>query len=387
MADQYYDLRQRMAAQAAFGGSISITSSPNEHILEIANRLSKDGKRGVDVFEVTSEVNSNSPYSVSPSNVLGVLRDKGWKLDGASNAILPPNFRNKTPKVKVEWNSVILPEDKKEQIQAAISQVKHESTIFEKWGFGDIFEKGTAVSLIFWGVPGTGKTLTAQALADQLNMELKAYSTAEIESSEPGGAERAIKQIFAHAKEKEKEEIVLFDECDSLLADRNEVGVILGAQINALLTEIERFSGVIIFTTNRLGKLDAALERRITTKVEFEFPKEEHRHAIWKRMVPKKAPLENDVSFESLAKFPIAGGNIKNAVLNAARQAAYAGLKKIPQELFIKAAEKEIESITSFSDAHQKNPHTYQGNYINKSEGGLTVARGGYNGIPKGYFT
>jgi len=139
--------------------------------------------------------------------------------------------------------------------------------------------------------------------------------------------------------------------------DRNEVGPILAAQVNALLTEIERFDGIIVFTTNRLGKLDPALERRITTKVEFEFPDKEQRLAIWKRMIPKKAPLGKQVSLEKLADYPLTGGNIKNAVLNAARMCAYEKKKSITQKYFVDAIEKEIQSIQSFVSEYESNTH------------------------------
>lgn len=189
----------------------------------------------------------------------------------------------------VSIQSVVIAPQKRQQILAAISQPQHTEKIFTEWGFEEVFEKGTAVSLLFYGVPGTGKTLTAQAIADELGMELKILGTADIESSEPGGAERSIRAFFkeaqkkydAHAKNpKTKAQILLFDECDSLLTDRNSIGVILAAQVNCLLTELEKYKGVVIFTTNRLGKLDPAFERRVTAKIEFEFPNEDPRQ-LW----------------------------------------------------------------------------------------------------------
>jgi SpoVK/Ycf46/Vps4 family AAA+-type ATPase len=281
---------------------------------------------------------------------------------------------------------VIISENKKQEILSAISQAKHHDKIFEEWGFKDVFEKGTAITLLFWGIPGTGKTLTAQAIADHLGSKLKTYSTAEIETSEPGGAERNIKEIFARNKPKgKKKSVILFDECDSLLMDRNEVGAILGAQVNTLLTEIEKFDGILIFTTNRLGKLDPALERRISAKIEFEFPNEEQRLAIWKRMIPGKAPIHDDVDWISLSKFRLAGGHIKNAVLNAARSAAYAELEHIKMEHFVSASEKELKAIEAFLDEYNKNVH--QHNYGKRSDfgqgDGLSVSKKALMGMKK----
>lgn len=301
-------------------------------------------------------------------------------------------------KKKVAFESVILPEKIVDQIKAAISQEEYQSLIFEKWGFGEIFEKGTAISLLFHGVPGTGKTLMAQAIADYYGQDLRILGPADIETSEPGGAERTIRKIFQIATsrillkrgyaESEVSEVLgvdisddpaeiqnpmtgeitkippdqryhgkpqtlLFDECDSLLVDRSAVGHIMGAQVSALLTELERFEGVIIFTTNRIGILDPAMERRITAIIEFPFPDKTTRLSIWKRMIPKQAPLDESVNLEKLAEFPMPGGNIKNAVLNAARAAAYGKQDKITQDNFVQAINKELEGIQQFASSSE----------------------------------
>lgn len=271
----------------------------------------------------------------------------------------PPQPAQQTA-TTVSLDSVVLSDEKREEIKAAISQVHNGQLIFDTWGFAEVFEKGTAVTLLFYGVPGTGKTLMAQAIANELRADLKVYGMAEIGSSEPGGSERFIKKIFATAKDffktSRRQQVILFDECDALLYDRNKVGVILGAQINALLTEIERHEGIIVFTTNRIGTLDPALERRIAAKVEFPFPDGEQREAIWKRMIPSKAPIADDVDFGQLATFPLAGGNIKNAVMNAARMAAYKKSDSITMENFLVAIEREVNSQQAFN---QKSPGDY----------------------------
>lgn len=304
--------------------------------------------------------------------------------------------------MKVQLSSVIISEEKIDQIKAAISQLEHHKMIFEEWGFEDVFEKGTAVSILFHGIPGTGKTLMAQGIADHLDQAIRIIGTADIETSEPGGAERTIKKVFQtanvrmarhqgkspsqikelygvdvyndpeemtnpmtgeskpvpeHERLSGKPQILLFDECDSLLMDRNAVGVILGAQINCLLSELERFEGIVIFTTNRIGKLDPALERRIAAKIEFEFPDKAQRRQIWRRMLPVKAPIGADVILDDLSEFPLVGGNIKNAVLNAARDAAYRGLKEIDKGCFVKAIEKEIEGLQQFLSAYEQDSH------------------------------
>ena len=258
--------------------------------------------------------------------------------------------RAKGDRPKVAFSSVILPDEDKQAIQDAIGQIDNYDLIFDTWGFGDVLEKGRAVSLLFYGVPGTGKTLMAQAIADKYDYELKVISTAEIESSEPGQAERNIKAYF-DAAAKNKNTVLLFDECDSLIADRRGIGMILGAQVNALLTCLENFEGIAIFTTNRLEKMDEAFNRRLSLKLKFEMPDQAARVEIWKRMYPDKAPLAKNIDWDKIASVEITGGYIKNVVLRSARRAAASKAQKITNQIIIDALIEEVETLSEFQDA------------------------------------
>jgi len=315
-----------------------------------------------------------------------VLGFKGkFNVESRFFELLKPEKKTKESS-RVSIGSVVIDRKKIEEIRAAISQVKNTEKIFSEWGFDEVFEKGTAISMLFWGIPGTGKTLMAQAIADEIGAELKIIGTADIQTSEPGGAERAIKKYFAEANKAntqgDRKMILLFDECDTLLMDRNKIGVILAAEVNTLLSEIERYTGIVIFTTNRLGQLDPALERRITAKVEFEFPEKDAREKIWKRMIPKKAPLDEDVDFKALSEFPLVGGNIKNAVLNAARKAAYEGLKKINRQCFIDAIEKEVRAIQAFISEYEKQDKTTLAGQMTREPSGVVVDRSSIKKLP-----
>ncbi len=105
--------------------------------------------------------------------------------------------------------------------------------------------------------------------------------------------------------------------------------MVLGGEINTLLTEIEKFEGVCILATNRIETLDEALERRISLIVEFPEPTHPQRQQIWKKLIPKKMPLEKDVVVEKLADHKLTGGQIKNAVLQAARLALATDAKTV----------------------------------------------------------
>ncbi len=349
-------LQRNIQEMQAINAMTQIISPPTEappllwSHLKVGDKFQMDGK----VFKVT-RVTRNRSY-IEP------------KLDGENyvgRAPVPigddPVLSLVRPKKKnsVDFDSVILQQHKKDAIMAAIKQIDHHDLIFKEWGFEATFEKGTAISMLFYGPPGTGKTLMAQAIADRFSYELKIISTAEIETPEPGGAERAIKAAFKES-EGSKNTVLLFDECDSLVSSRKHMGSILAAQVNALLTCLEHYKGIVVFTTNRLEALDEAFDRRLSLKLEFEMPDEAHRAKIWKRMFPKKAPLAEDVSFEQLATVEIAGGHIKNVVLKAARMAASLDVpkkeKRITQAILIDALAQEVRSNVAYTEALKDEP-------------------------------
>lgn len=279
--------------------------------------------------------------------------DYCWRLDdGQMETLLKISLTEKeyqkwrekhAPRLTID--SVIAPAELKTQVRQALAQIDKQSLIFETWGFAQSFEKGTASALLFWGPPGTGKTLMGQAIASELGRKLKIVQSAETQSPMPGETERRIKAFFAEAEK--KNEVLLFDECDSLIAPRDEVGMILGAEINALLSALEFFKGVCVFTTNRLGRMDPAFARRLSATIEFPFPDRESRVAIYERLIPAQAPVQVDLW--KLAEPEIAGGNIKNVVLNAARRAAFLDKEFIDEECFAHALQQELKAIRAFA--------------------------------------
>lgn len=256
-------------------------------------------------------------------------------LDKKGNAIIE---QTKVDLEKLE--ALVLNGSAKQEIIALLKQHEHGTKLFEEWGLGETIEYGKGMTLLFHGGPGTGKTWGANCIAKSLGKKLSVISAAEIQSSEPGGANRAIQAAFRDAKKK----VLLLDECDSLITSRSQVGMIIGSEINTLLTEIEKFEGVCILTTNRIETLDEALERRIALIVEFPNPNFEARLGIWKRLLPSKMPLGKDVKVEALAEFSLTGGQIKNVILQAARMAVADNQKKVSSEHFNSAISRASKS-------------------------------------------
>ena len=234
---------------------------------------------------------------------------------------------------------LVLDDEVKEEILSVLAQHQHYDLIFRRWGLGELLGYGKGMSLMFYGPPGTGKTHAANIIAQALGYELLSINAANIQSSEPGGANRAIQQAFATAKEEEK--LLFMDECDSLIYNRQHLGMILGGEVNTLLTELENHDGLTILATNRVDHMDDALNRRIALSVEFAEPPYEHRLELWKYLIPSKMPLAADVNIAELAEYELTGGLIKNVVLNAARLSVLEeGKKMVAQRHFERAIER-----------------------------------------------
>jgi hypothetical protein len=147
--------------------------------------------------------------------------------------------------------------------------------------------------------------------------------------------------------------VLFFDEADAI-ASRRFTQMDHGYQreanavVNVLLREVEEFSGVIVFATNLAANFDPAFERRIRTHILFEMPGPDEREKIWRAQLhARKTPLAPDVDFRALAdRFPVSGGDIKNAVLKAAQAAISEpgddAAKQISQHHFEQAMEEVV---------------------------------------------
>ena len=256
------------------------------------------------------------------------------------------------PTYKLTLEGVVLTPEAKAALVSTLSTHRQavSDTVFKLWGFGKTIEKGKGMALLFYGPPGTGKTKCAEAIAADFQLKMKLVDPAMLWSSEPGAAERTIKQVFDHAQKNAATTLLLFDECEVLIADRAQTGQILAAQTNALLSALERFDGISIFTTNRTPVLDPAFERRLQLKLEFPKPDKALREAIWRALVPQEAPLAGDVCFRTLAGSELSGGHIKNVLLNAARRAAVNEYEAIHMKHLLEALTDELNGMAAFAE-------------------------------------
>ena len=226
---------------------------------------------------------------------------------------------------KFGFDDIVMNESQRETISHAIEQMTYRKQVYENWDYTKKYPYGRGLTVLLFGAPGTGKSMMAQVIAHELNLELYRVDISKVVDKYVGETEKSLSMIFREAK---KCNVVLFfDECDTIFAKRSDDGGSNQASANnktaLLLQEMEAYDGVCVLATNYKHNIDPAFFRRMKYIVEFQFPDVDTREMLWRTTIPKSTPLGEDVDIRFLAeKFEFVGGNIKNCILNAAFLAA-----------------------------------------------------------------
>lgn len=240
-------------------------------------------------------------------------------------------------------SDVVLSPSTRQAIEDAILEIRNKSLLFRRWGLGKVVRKEKGLSILFAGPPGTGKTMTAEAIAREIRRPLMVVNYAQLENMWVGETEKNIESVFRAAHDKEA--VLFFDEADAVFHRRGMTSAPwTNRDVNVLLHHLEDHEGIVILATNMARVLDRALDRRIDIAVEFDIPTAEMRRQIFERTVPKEAPVHKDVDFALLAKkYTLSGGSILNVVRQAMRNSLRRGKRhRITMEDFVKAAETEM---------------------------------------------
>lgn len=255
----------------------------------------------------------------------------------------------KEPEYKFE--DVKLSEKSIDKIIFFLRVIKGES--LEMLGASQRIKKGLGTAFLFFGPPGTGKSMLAEAVAAYVGKKVLVVEYPKIMDRYVGVTDKNITRIFKSAEDENL--VVLLDEADTLFYNRSFAYEEHDIRfVNEMLQELERFKGIIILTTNMDVLLDPALERRLSLKVKFELPSRDLRLKIWQSHIPDKVKLAEGVNFEMLAaRYDFSGGNIKNAVLNAFRKMASRNEGILTMDDLIFGASLEQEGMFSLK-AHRK---------------------------------
>jgi hypothetical protein len=224
------------------------------------------------------------------------------------------------------WDDLVLPDGSISALRALVAQVRQRARVYREWGFGARGGRGLGISALFAGGSGTGKTLAAEVLANELQLDLYRVDLAALVSKYIGETEKHLARVFEAAEASGA--ILLFDEADALFGKRSEVrdshDRYANLEVSYLLQRLETYRGLAILTTNLKQAIDGAFLRRLRFVVHFPFPDAAARSAIWQRVFPPATPTDA-LDIGKLARLSLSGGHIRNLALNAAFLAADAG--------------------------------------------------------------
>ncbi|MGN6342276.1 MAG: ATP-binding protein [Flavisolibacter sp.] len=221
------------------------------------------------------------------------------------------------------WDDLVLPALQKEILKEIAIHVRQRHKVYGTWGFEKKEARGLGITVLFVGESGTGKTMAAEVLANELHLDLYRIDLSNVINKYIGETEKNLKKIFDAAENGGA--ILLFDEADALFGKRSDVkdshDRYSNIEVSYLLQRMEAYRGLAILTTNMKNALDKAFMRRIRFVVQFPFPDLAQRAEIWTKIFPANTPKEG-LNMEQLAKLNLSGGNIRNIALNAAFLAA-----------------------------------------------------------------
>ncbi|EAL3990977.1 ATP-binding protein [Campylobacter upsaliensis] len=250
----------------------------------------------------------------------------------------------------IDINDIIMPENTKELLSNILKQ--KDKKVLERlslWGIKS--SKNIEAKIIFYGPPGTGKTMSAFGVAKAMKKAVLSFDCSKILSKWVGESEQNVRKIFDTykniANSCKQSPILLLNEADQFLSTRIEGGSgsdkMHNQMQNIFLEQIERFSGVLIATTNFLESLDSAFSRRFDLKIEFKKPDFKDRLKMWEKFLPQNADFEETFELETLAKYELSGAQILMVVKNTALKTAISKDGIFTMRAFLESIQKELE--------------------------------------------
>ncbi|EAK0964601.1 ATP-binding protein [Campylobacter upsaliensis] len=250
----------------------------------------------------------------------------------------------------IDINDIIMPENTKELLSNILKQ--KDKKVLERlslWGIKS--SKNIEAKIIFYGPPGTGKTMSAFGVAKAMKKAVLSFDCSKILSKWVGESEQNVRKIFDTykniANSCKQSPILLLNEADQFLSTRIEGGSgsdkMHNQMQNIFLEQIERFSGVLIATTNFLESLDSAFSRRFDLKIEFKKPDFKDRLKMWEKFLPQNADFEEAFELETLAKYELSGAQILMVVKNTALKTAISKDGIFTMRAFLESIQKELE--------------------------------------------
>jgi hypothetical protein len=285
--------------------------------------------------------------SVLTDAEVGVIHPPEPRLWDACRALTRPRLDALAQRLdaRATWDDLVLPEESTRLLRQIAGQVQQRNTVYEAWGFGQKMNRGLGISALFAGESGTGKTMAAEVIANDLRLNLYRIDLSAVVSKYIGETEKNLRRLFDAAEDGGV--ILFFDEADALFGKRSEVkdshDRYANIEINYLLQRMESYRGLAILATNMKSALDPAFLRRLRFVVQFTYPAVAERRVIWQKVFPPQTPTAG-LEYDRLARLNLSGGNIHSIAINAAFAAAQAG-EAVTMPIVLAAARTEFRKL------------------------------------------
>ena len=247
---------------------------------------------------------------------------------------------------KASWDDLELPATEKAALRQITLQIENRAAVYDGWGFRERMNRGLGISVLFAGESGTGKTMAAEVIANELQLGLYRIDLSAVVNKYIGETEKNLCRLFDAAEAGGV--ILFFDEADALFGKRSEVkdshDRYANIEINYLLQRMEAYSGLAILATNMKGSLDSAFLRRLRFIVNFPFPGPSERIAIWRKAFPPETPTAV-LDFARLAKLNLTGASIHNIALTATFLAIQGETQVVSMAHVLEAARSEFRKL------------------------------------------
>lgn len=279
-----------------------------------------------------------------------LLRDAARTLgSGAAATTLTVGQISRDPATAASFDDLVLADRVRTELVRLVRWAEHRDEIRSRGTLRTKGGKGGGLAALFTGSPGTGKTLAAHVVADELGLELMQIDLSAIVDKYIGETEKHLEQVFRDAESRNV--VLFFDEADALFGTRSAVqdahDRYANQEVSYLLQRMEHFDGITVLATNLGGNLDRAFLRRMHFIVQFPDPDPATRRRLWDQhlVLAGEADPDDPVDVEALASaVELAGGDIRNIVLAAAYDAAVAG-RPVGHRLVVEAALREYQKL------------------------------------------
>jgi len=246
------------------------------------------------------------------------------------------------------WDDLVLPQPLLDSLHDLAYEAATRAEFWERPGVRRLFPRGRGLTALFSGTPGTGKTMAAQVIAAELQMDLFRVDLARVVSKYIGETAKHLSEVFSRASRMSA--ILLFDEADALFAKRTTVKDSHDRYANAdtsyLLQLLEEFQGLALLATNKRANIDPAFHRRLRYVYEFPKPGPTERTILWRRLAGAihgdTAMAADNSTLEVLGReVDLSPAQIKNTLLAGAFIARRRGSPIQPSDV-LKALEREL---------------------------------------------